>query len=54
MFGPIPVVRVKHDNPDGFCEINEADFDAAKHELFDSDQADKPKRGRPAKAQEAG
>lgn len=37
MFGPCPVVRIKYDNQEGFCEINESDFDAAKHELFDAD-----------------
>lgn len=35
MFGPCPVVRIKYDNEDGFCEINESDFDSGKHELFD-------------------
>jgi hypothetical protein len=41
MFGPCPVVRVKHDNHEGFCEINESDFDPKKHELFDSDEGAK-------------
>lgn len=35
MFGPCPVVRIKHDNPDGFVEINEADFDPDRHALFE-------------------
>lgn len=34
MFGPIPVVRVEWENPEGFCEINEADFDPKIHKLF--------------------
>lgn len=37
MFGPVPVVRVKHDNPEGFCEINESDFDPSKHERYEAD-----------------
>lgn len=52
MFGPCPVVRVKHDNEDGFVEINESDFDAEKHQLFDEardDKEPKKRRGRPAK-----
>lgn len=40
MFGTCPVVRIKFDNPEGFCEINESDFDASKHQLLDETTAD--------------
>lgn len=36
MFGPVPVVRIKYDNPEGFCEINESDFDKARHQLYEA------------------
>lgn len=29
-----PVVRIKCENEQGFCLLNEADFDSTKHELF--------------------
>ena len=39
----IPTIRIKSevsdDNPLGFVVINEADFDADKHELFDAEPA---------------
>lgn len=41
MFGPVPVVRIKYDNPEGFCEINESDFDKARHQLYE-DATDSP------------
>ena len=51
-----PVVRIVWpDNAEhgGFVEINESDYDPAKHELFtESAEGDKPRRGRPAKAKE--
>lgn len=45
-------VKIKSDNAehDGFIVINEADFDAEKHELYD---AEKPK-GRAKKVKEGG
>ena len=36
MFGPVPVVRINYDNPEGFCEINESDFDKARHQLYEA------------------
>ena len=33
--GTCPVVRVKANNEQGFTEINESDFDDAKHERFE-------------------
>jgi hypothetical protein len=39
MFGPCPVVRIKHDNEEGFVEINESDFDQDRHELCDEQPA---------------
>ncbi len=56
-----PVVQIVHDNPEGFCEINESDFDPAKgHVLYKPGaemSADEPveeakRRGRPPKAKE--
>lgn len=47
--GTCPVVKIKSDNPahpDGFVEINEEDFDPAKHKLFDDDgDADRDDNG---------
>lgn len=49
-------VKVAADNEQGFIVINEADFDAAVHELFGAaahDESEAPKRrGRPAKSHE--
>lgn len=43
-----PTVRIKSpvndENPAGYVVINESDFDAAKHELFDVDPAPKPRK----------
>lgn len=36
MFGAVPVVRIKYDNPQGFCEINASDFDKARHQLYEA------------------
>lgn len=36
-----PTVKVKADNEQGFYLLNESDFDAAVHELFD-----KPKKSK--------
>jgi len=50
-----PTVRVKADNESGFALINESDFDAQMHELFDTPdelEQEKPKRGRPAKVKD--
>ena len=33
----IPTVKIKHDNDDGFCIINEADFDTDMHEMFEGE-----------------
>jgi hypothetical protein len=42
----IPTIRIKsepsEDNPLGFIVINESDFDADKHELFDAEPVAKP------------
>ncbi|MFG1413463.1 hypothetical protein V5G24_20345 [Xanthobacter sp. VTT E-85241] len=40
MSGTCPTVRVKANLPDGFCLINESDFDPDKHVLFASDAAE--------------
>jgi hypothetical protein len=48
MFGSCPVVRIKYDNPEGFCEINESDFDPEKHEMFGV-EAKASKAGRKSK-----
>ena len=40
MFGSKPVVRIKYDNPEGFCEINESDFDSSKHKIFNAVEHD--------------
>lgn len=42
--GTCEVVKVKHDivagNDTGYVEINKADFDSKKHELFEDEEAD--------------
>ena len=45
----VPVVRVVWDNPDGFCEINESDFDPNVHVLFQPEK--KPAREKKSKPQ---
>lgn len=33
-----PTIKVKYDNEQGSCIINESDFDESKHELFTEDK----------------
>lgn len=45
--GAVPVVRiVRPDLPGGFLEINEADFDPAKHALYEGPDPDPAPDGR--------
>ncbi len=53
MFGPVPVVRIKFDNADGFCEINESDFDPEKHTLFDATEPEGAKKATIGELREA-
>lgn len=34
MFGRCPIVRIEYENPDGFLEINESDYNPDIHKLF--------------------
>ena len=39
----LPTVKIKRDGPRGFRIINESDFDASKHVLFDAPAKADPK-----------
>lgn len=50
MSGPCPVVQVVHDNPEGFVEINESDFNPELHQLYDANKPDQKEQKTSKKA----